>query len=57
MSDWKPGFRHQVQSAPSEVEGMVHWRCVDCGQWFEWWPSDDEECPGPPDPLRQEVGG
>jgi hypothetical protein len=61
MSDWKPGFRHQVTEATGYDQWwrLLNWRCVDCGQWFVAWPSDDEACPGPPadtDPLRQEVG-
>jgi hypothetical protein len=42
MSDWRPGFRHQVKDTPPSG-----WECVDCGQWFEAWPSDLEECRGP----------
>jgi hypothetical protein len=41
-NDWRPGYRHQVKGA--EPTG---WECVDCGQRFDTWPSDDEECPGP----------
>jgi hypothetical protein len=50
MSDWKPGYRHQVRDLRDARGGHVGWWCVDCGQWFVWWPSDDQECPGP-DPL------
>jgi hypothetical protein len=62
MSDWKPGFRHQVKwMSPLGVqlrEAGGYWLCQDCGQRFERWPYPDQECPGPPadaDPLHQEV--
>lgn len=56
MSDWRPGYRHQVELAVWRVlwspearlpDPIWRWRCLDCGQDFSWWPSDDEECPGP----------
>ncbi len=54
MSDWKPGMRHQVHAATGYDDewGVLHWKCVDCGQWFVRWPTDDVECPGPKDKAR-----
>lgn len=55
MSDWKPGMRHQVTEATGYDDewGVLHWKCVDCGQWFTHWPADTEECPGPADPEQR----
>jgi hypothetical protein len=45
MSEWRPGYRHQVKDLPAhETAG---WECVNCGQRFITWPPDTVECPGP----------